>query len=94
MKITVRAFANMRDLFGSSEITLQLRQGSTLDDLFTHLSGLYGNGFDRLVRDQLTGNLVPFIILINGTGYRSSTDMHTSLKDDDVVTIMIPFDGG
>ena len=94
MLITINCFADIRDVVGKEQISVQLDPGSTLSDLFHHLSKTYGPPFDRQIKDQITQELVPFLILINGRAYRSITDMSTQLHDADVVTFLTPFDGG
>lgn len=94
MNITLKTFATIRDVVGASRCTLKLPSGARLCDLFDHLTRTYGKSFDRQVRDQITGTYVPFLILVNTTTYRSTHDMETPLHDGDVVTIMVPFDGG
>ncbi len=94
MRITLRSFANIRDVVGAKELPVDLDPQATLSDLFKFLKKEYGENFDRQVRDQISGNLVPFLILINDKTYRSIADMGTRLNESDVVTIMIPFDGG
>jgi molybdopterin converting factor small subunit len=94
MKITLRSFANIRDVVGAKELPVDLGPKATLSDLFEFLEKEYGANFDRQVRDQISGKLVPFLILINDKTYRSISDMGTGLNESDVVTIMIPFDGG
>ena len=94
MKITLRSFANIRDVVGAKELPVDLDPQATLSDLFKFLKKEYGANFDRQVRDQISGKLVPFLILINDKTYRSISDMGTGLNESDVVTIMIPFDGG
>jgi len=94
MKITLKTFANLKDVIGQKEITIELAPKVVLSDLFDHLFKEYGNDFDRQVKDQLTKELVPFLILVNDKTYRSISDMDKPINDGDVVTIMIPFDGG
>lgn len=94
MKITLKSFATIRDVIGCGEVSLELRDGSTLGDLFDTLTERYGDGFTRQVTDKASGELVAFLILVNDTALRSIADMHTPLSDGDQVTIMIPFDGG
>ncbi len=94
MKITIKSFANIRDVLGQAELPMELAPRATLTDLFTRLNSEYGENFNRQVYDQLSGELVPFLILINDKTYRTTVDMDTPLSDGDVVTIMIPFDGG
>jgi len=94
MNVTLKCFANIRDIVGKKELPVDLIPGATLSDLFGYLQKAYGKNFDRQVTDQLTGELVPFLILINDKAFRSVSDMETPLNDGDIITIMIPFDGG
>jgi len=94
MHITIKSFANIRDVLGGPEIATELPEGSTLSGLISELSKKFGPSFDRQVRDQGTRELVPFLILINNKTYRSMTDLAAPVHDGDFVTIMIPFDGG
>ncbi|MEI6125925.1 MAG: MoaD/ThiS family protein [Pseudomonadota bacterium] len=94
MKVTLTSFANIRDITGSKQIELYLDPEATLAELFCYLEKTYGGNFNRQVRDQITGELVPFLILINEKAYRSMSDMDTLLHEADDITIMIPFDGG
>jgi len=94
MQITLRTFANLKDIIGSRETTVTLTPGAELSDLFDFLDNTYGKRFDRQIRDQRTKEIVPFLILINNETFRSVADMNRPLKNGDVVTIMVPFDGG
>ncbi len=94
MKIVLQSFANIKDVLGAHEIEIELQPRSSLSDLFAQLIQRFGSAFDRQIRDQLTGEIVPFLILINGKTFRSTVDMLIQLQDGDTVAIMIPFDGG
>lgn len=94
MNITVKSFANIRDVLGTGELALDVNTDTTLGGLFDVLHKKYGAAFDRQIRDQMTGAIVPFLILINDKTYRTTTDLDVSLSEGDAVTIMIPFDGG
>ena len=94
MKVTLNSFANIKDVIGKKQLSVELDPGAKLSDLFNFLRQKYGENFDRQVRDQISGELVPFLILINEKTYRSISDMETPLSEGDSVTIMIPFDGG
>jgi len=94
MNITVKSFANIRDVVGTGELSLTVNPDTTLGGLFDVLHKKYGAAFDRQIRDQITGAIVPFLILINDKTYRTTTDLGVSLKEGDTVTLMIPFDGG
>lgn len=94
MKLTLNSFANIRDVIGKKTLSVNLAAGAKLSDLFDFLREEYGENFDRQVRDKISGDLVPFLILINNKTYRSTSDLDTPLSEGDVVTIMVPFDGG
>ena len=94
MKILLQSFANIRDVLGAGELEIELPQPSSLNGLLSELSGRFGAAFNRQIRDQLTGKIVPFLILVNGLALRSTVDLEAKLKDGDTVAIMIPFDGG
>ena len=94
MKVTVKSFANIRDILGSAELALDVAGGTTIGGLFSVLARRYGAAFDRQIRDQLSGEIVPFLVMVNETVYRTTTDLDVSLAEGDTVTVMIPFDGG
>jgi MoaD family protein len=94
MKIVVQSFANIRDVLGAPELEIDLDLQSDLAVLLSYLTRRFGAAFDRQIRDQHTGDLVPFLMLINGKTFRSTVDLTVQLHDGDTVAIMIPFDGG
>lgn len=94
MNITVKSFANIRDVVGTGELAFDVNPGTTIGGLFDALKKKYGAAFDRQIRDQMSGEIVPFLVMINETVYRTTTDLDVSLAEGDAVTVMIPFDGG
>ena len=94
MVVKVRTFANLRDIVGSGEVEHQLQQGNTLGCLLESMCQKYGKSFENQIKDHATGTLVPFLVLINGKTYRSVADLETPLSENDIITIMLPFDGG
>ena len=94
MKIKVKTFANLRDVVGKSEIEYEVDEGSTLGDLLENMCQKYGKSFEHQIKDRSTGTIVPFLLLINDKTFRSIADLNAPLTESDVVTIMLPFDGG
>jgi len=92
--VKVRTFANLRDVVGSGEIEHELQQGNTLGCLLESMCRKYGKSFQQQIKDQATGSIVPFLLLVNERAYRSVADLETPLNESDIVTIMLPFDGG
>ena len=94
MLVKVRTFANLRDIVGGGEINYEIQQGHTLGYLLENMCQKYGKPFAHQIKDQSTGSIVPFLVLINERTYRSVADLNTPLSEGDVITIMLPFDGG
>ena len=94
MNIVVKSSANIKDVLGSHKLEIELQPQASLFELLAQLTRRFGSAFDRQIRDQLTGEIVPFLLLINGKTFRSTVDLPTLLHDGDTVTIMLPFDGG
>jgi MoaD family protein len=94
MKIKVKTFANLREIVGKSELDYEIEQDSTLGDLLDNMCQKYGESFERQIKDLSTGAIVPFLLLINEKTFRSIADLDTPITEGDVVTIMLPFDGG
>jgi len=94
VKIKVKTFANLRDIVGNSEIEYELEQENTLGNLLDNMCHRYGQSFEHQIKDRSTGDIIPFLLLINEKSFRSIADLNTPLNEGDVVTIMLPFDGG
>ncbi len=94
MKVKVKTFANLKDILGKSEIEYEIKQGTTLGYLLQSMCQKYGKSFEHQIRDPLTGAIIPLLLLINEKVFRSVTDLDTPLNEGDVITIMLPFDGG
>jgi MoaD family protein len=94
MKIKVKTFANLREIVGKSELDYEIEQDSALGDLLDNMCQKYGESFERQIKDLSTGAIVPFLLLINEKTFRSIADLDTPITEGDVVTIMLPFDGG
>jgi MoaD family protein len=94
VKIKVKTFANLRDSVGNSEIEYELEQENTLGNLLDNMCQRYGKSFEHQIKDRSTGDIIPFLLLINDKTFRSIADLNTPLNEGDVVTIMLPFDGG
>jgi molybdopterin synthase sulfur carrier subunit len=92
MKITVRAFADYREIIGK-EMELVLPEGKTIGELLADLYDRHPN----LRREMCTttGELKEFInIFINGRNIAFLDDMATALVDGDTVTLFPPVAGG
>jgi len=92
MKITIRAFADYREIIGR-EMELALPGEKTIGELLAEL----GTRYPDLRREMFTpaGELKEFInIFINGRNIAFLDDMATPLVDGDTVALFPPVAGG
>lgn len=92
MKITVRAFADYREIIGK-EMEMIEPEGKTIGEL---LAGL-GDRYPKLLSEMFTpaGELKEFInIFINGRNIAFLKDMATPLSDGDIIALFPPVAGG
>ena len=92
MKITIRAFADYREIIGK-EVELVLPEGTTIGALLSDICERYPE-----LRRQMftrTGELKEFInIFINGRNIAFLDNMGTLLVDGDVIALFPPVAGG
>lgn len=92
MKITVRAFADYREIIGK-EFELVLPEEKTIGELLAELCERHPN----LRREMFapTGELKEFInIFVNGRNIAFLDDMATPLVDGDTIALFPPVAGG
>lgn len=94
MKIKVKYFASIRELFGVSEEEYEVEKGIKLADLLlNHISERHSHvahAWREKVVQFIRGDEASYIILVNGN--RAKLDQE--LKDEDVVAILPPVGGG
>jgi len=93
MKITLRTFADFREMIGAKETELSVHEGASMRDLLNGLcathSALQGKIFDT------AGNLKPYILVLkNGRNVASLQQLDTLLADQDVIALFPPVAGG
>lgn len=91
MIVKVKAFANLREVFGG-EMNIILKEGTVLKDL---LSSTYLSPRAAEVILDDSGNINPsMLILKNGRNIWFSENLFTKLEDGDEVSIFPPLCGG
>ncbi len=88
-QVNVRLFANIREIVGSSEVSLSVGSiEELLDSLVAMCPALRGVLFDD-------GELRPYItVLVNGRNIRDGDGTRTALAEGDEVAIFPPVSGG
>ena len=89
--VTVKLFANLRELAGVREITID---ASTVEEALNKLIERFGEEFkkelfveDYKIRDE-------YLLLLNGKNFEFLDGLKTELNDNDVIAILPPVGGG
>jgi len=96
LRVKVRYFTTLRELAGSAEEEIDIRDDGTLVDLIEEIASKYGKeARNYLYHKGERGKVDPSIyFLINGANARMQSWLNTKLNDGDVVAIIPPIGGG
>lgn len=91
MKIKIRQI-----IVPSQPIEEEIRvNGSTIGDVIDALVSKYGKNFKEYVLNPKNGQLQHGVILtLNGQDVRRLKGLKTKIKDDDMVSFLLPISGG
>ena len=93
MKITLRTFADFREIIGIREKEISLPEGETVGGLLKGLGKAHPTLQGKLF-DAATG-LKPYVIILkNGRNIASLHHLDTVIEDKDVIAIFPPVAGG
>lgn len=92
--IKVRSFATLRDALGGDEVNLTIEGRKSLSDVLLRLEEIYGEAVKSQLRDGISGEYIPFLVMLNNQTIPISQRSVIYVKDGDCVTIFLPFDGG
>jgi len=96
MRVVIRFFTTLRELAGSSEEELEIKDGGDLADLLEKTASKYGEeARNYLYFEGDKQKVDPSIyFLVNGKNARMLSGLDTKLKDGDIVAIIPPIGGG
>lgn len=93
MKITLRTFADFREIIGARELELSLPEGETVGGLLKYLC----NAHPRLQKKlfDASGKIKPYILILkNGRNIDSAQQLDTIIAAGDVISVFPPVAGG
>ncbi len=93
-RVKVKTFSVIRDVLGSDVIEIDVANSTTVGGLFDAMVHQYGQPFKDKLWDPNTGEMAPFLIKLNDTIIRSTSDMDEKIQDGDEIAIIFPIGGG
>ncbi len=93
-RVKVKTFSVIRDVLNSDVVEIEVDNPATVGGLFNALLNQYGQPFKEKIWDPNTGEIAPFLIRLNETIIRTTSDMDKKIKDGDEIAFIFPIGGG
>ena len=93
-KIKVKGFSVIRDVFGATEVALEVGHPEIVKAALDALLQTYGAPLKRVLVDPDTGEMTPFLLVLNGEAISSTLDTGRPVKTGDEMTLIFPIGGG
>ncbi|MCD6485220.1 MAG: MoaD family protein [Candidatus Odinarchaeota archaeon] len=89
--VTVKLFANLRELAGTRELKVE---ASTIEEVLKKLIEKFGESFRKELFAEENKIRDEYLLLLNGKNFEFLDGLKTKLKDNDVIAILPPVGGG
>ena len=93
-RVKVKSFSVIRDVLGSEVVEIDVNEPETVGGLFQEMLRRYGQPFKEKIWDPETGQIAPFLIKLNESIIRSTSDMDSKIQNGDELAIIFPIGGG
>ena len=93
-RVKVKSFSVIRDVLGAEVAEIDVKEPATVGGLFDELVHQHGQPFKNKIWDPNTGQIAPFLIKLNESMIRSTSDMAHKIKNGDELAIIFPIGGG
>jgi MoaD family protein len=92
--VKVKGFSVIRDVFGASLVEVEVGQPETVRGTLDALLRTYGEPLRKVLVDPATGEMTPFLLVVNGEAISSTLDTDRPVKTGDEITLIFPIGGG
>jgi MoaD family protein len=92
--VRVKSFSVVRDVLGAGVVELEVGQPETVQGMLDALLRKYGEPLKQVLVDPETGQMTPFMLVVNGEAVSSTLDKDRPVNSGDEVTLIFPIGGG
>jgi len=92
--VRVKAFSVLRDVLGAGAVEIEVGPPETVQGIFDAMFAKYGKPLSNVLVDPETGEMTPFMLVVNGEAISSTLDRERRVKTGDEITIIFPIGGG
>lgn len=94
-RVTLKLYTLFRAAAGTGQLELELPPGSRVFDVLEYVCRQLGQGFRELVWDAKSGEVLPFLLSVNGRVEPSMGGvLENMVEDGDTIALMDPVGGG
>ena len=92
--VKVKGFSVIRDVFGANVVEVEVGPPETVKEALAALLEKFGEPLKKVLVEPDTGELTPFLLVLNGEAISSTLDTSRSVKTGDEITLIFPIGGG
>lgn len=90
----VKTFSVLRDALGAGTVEVEVGPVETVQGVFDAMFAKYGKSLSNVLVDPETGEMTPFLLVVNGEVISSTLDKERRVQTGDEITIIFPIGGG
>ena len=92
--VKVKVFSVLRDVVGTGVVEVEVGPVENVAGVFEAMFARYGTPLRNVLIDPETGEMTPFLLVLNGEALSSTLDRDRPVKHGDEITIIFPIGGG